>query len=134
MGMLAVFLLFGGAAHADFRVAETQDVIYLVDGTKVEGTIIASGLKAVVIVVKTKPEKEGEEEVTKEVVVPKSKIERIQRGKPAQDVSSFQTDPVEGVKTLGDRLITIQMHDKVIRKSYFKPFHLSSLNICSHSP
>lgn len=87
------FLLVCGLAGADFRVGDTVDVVYLVDGTKIEGTVIAVGIKAVVVVVKG--EKEGE---AKEVVIPKTKVERIERGDAAKDTASFKTDTIEGTK------------------------------------
>jgi len=80
-------------ARADFRVGDTVDQVFLVDGTKLEGTVIAAGIKAVVMVVKG--EKEGE---AKEVVIPNEKVERIVRGEPAKDTTSFKTDVVDGTK------------------------------------
>jgi len=89
---LCILLTWAGA-RADFRVGDTIDEVYLVDGTKIEGTVIAVGIKAVVLVVKG--EEEGE---AKEIVIAKEKVERIVRGEPARDTASFKTDVVDGTK------------------------------------
>ncbi len=95
MAIVFALLLAAGDASADFKLAASQDVIILVDGTKITGTIIARGLKAVVIVVKG--ENDGE---AKELVIPKTKVDRIEKGDSDQEISSFTTDGVDGIKVV----------------------------------
>ncbi|HHN46259.1 MAG TPA: hypothetical protein ENN09_02355 [Planctomycetes bacterium] len=91
MKHLAVFaaVLLATGAFADFKVADTIDVVTLDDGSTVKGTIIAEGSRGVIVVGKTG-----------EVVVPKQKVVKIERGKPESETKGYTTDPVEGVKVV----------------------------------
>ena len=91
----AVLAAAASTAVADFKVADTTDTVFLVDGTKIEGTVIAVGMRSVIIVVKG--EKEGE---AKEVVISKANVERIERGGGAKETASYTTDPVDGAKVV----------------------------------
>ena len=85
--VLGLFLVAGGRASGDIKVIPSADKVHLVDGTVVEGTVIARGTKAVVVIV-------GD----KETRVPAEKVQRIEYGAQAAAVSGYMTDPVDGVK------------------------------------
>ncbi len=74
---------------ADFKVARTDDVVKLIDGTEVRGTVIAVGIKAVIVAVEDR-----------EVVIPRAKVESIVRGAARAETLKFMTDPVDGVKVI----------------------------------
>ena len=95
MAAAFVFVATAGDVAADFKLAASDDVVILVDGTKIRGTVIAKGLKAVVVVVKG--EKDGE---AREIVIPKTKVERIEKGESDREISSFTTDGVDGIKVV----------------------------------
>lgn len=83
---LAVFLA-ASAAMAGVKVLDAEDVVRLVDGTELRGTLLAAGLKAVVLLV------EDEEKV-----IPREQVLQIERGEPKHAVKSYATDVVEGMR------------------------------------
>lgn len=89
---LAAALSLCPLGAADFKVLRTDDVVKLVDGTEVRGTVIAVGMKAVIVAVEDR-----------EVVVPRSKVESIVRGATRAETLKFTTDPVDGLKVITGR-------------------------------
>ncbi len=89
LAALAVVLSLSRAGVADFKVLRTDDTVKLVDGTQVRGTVIAVGMKAVIVAVEDR-----------EVVIPRSKVESIVRGPARAETLRFTTDPVDGVKVI----------------------------------
>jgi hypothetical protein len=75
-----------GTARADLRVLETADVVHLHDGTEVRGTVIAVGIKAVVVIIDDK-----------EVVIPRERVMKIVRGEVGTNVKGYATEVVEGL-------------------------------------
>lgn len=88
-----LFLLAPLATSGDFKVMESVDTITLTDGSNIEGIIVASGAKAIVIVV------EGEAG-PQEQVVPRDKIKEVKTGAPTAHTKAYTTDPVDGVKVV----------------------------------
>ena len=87
----ALFLAFGFLAvpaRADLKVSQRADVVFLHDGTRVVGTILAEGIKAVVLLI------DGQERlVRRELVL------RIEKGpEVGKRVEGFTADPVNGLK------------------------------------
>ncbi|MBN1808682.1 MAG: hypothetical protein JW909_06405 [Planctomycetes bacterium] len=76
-------------AQADFKVVETVDVVTLVDGTEIAGTIIVEGSRGVILV------KDAEE-----VIIPRKDILKIKKGEPTPNTKGYTTDPVEGQKVV----------------------------------
>jgi len=82
-------LLAALAARADLKVVDAEDVVHLVGGGEVRGTVLAVGLKAVVLLVEEK-----------EKIIPREQVLRIERGEPRQSVKLYATGAVEGVKVV----------------------------------
>lgn len=127
-GLIATILL-AAAARADFKVTEREDVIHLTDGSKVIGTVIAEGLKGVVVLVRVKSEDgektgaQGGEKTealdgektealgggrtgpeTKELLIRRADVVRIERGRDVSNrAEGFLTDPVNGLKVVTGR-------------------------------
>ena len=87
--VLAAAVVLTPVGAADFKVLRTDDVVKLVDGTEVRGTVIAVGMKAVIVAVEDR-----------EVVVPRAKVETIVRGPSRAETLKFMTDPVDGLKVI----------------------------------
>jgi len=86
--LAAALTLAASSAWADLRVMDTVDVVRLVDGTEVRGTVLAAGIKAVVVLV------EG-----KQIIIQREQVERIDRGEQEPGiVKSYATEVVDGVK------------------------------------
>jgi len=66
--VVAACFLAAAAAPAEVKVMDTKDVVRLVSGEEVTGTVLASGLKAVVIVVER-------EETVVERTIPREQVE-----------------------------------------------------------
>jgi hypothetical protein len=80
-------LVLAAAAYADFKVVPSVDVVTLDDGTTLTGTVIAEGARGVVLV-----------KDAKEVVIPKDKVVKVEKGVPTAETKGYTTDPVEGQK------------------------------------
>ena len=85
---LAVVLL-STCASADLKVMQTEDVVRLVNGEEIRGTVLAVGIRAVVVIVD-----EAEQ------IVPRSEVASIKRGEVRPNVKGYQTEAVEGVKVI----------------------------------
>lgn len=81
------------AVLADFKVGESEDVIVLKDDTELRGVVIASGLKAVVIVI------QGENGPEERIIV-KEDIKDMALGKPSGRTKACTTDPQDGLKVV----------------------------------
>jgi hypothetical protein len=80
-------LVLSGLAFADLKVMDTEDVVHLVSGEEVRGTVLAVGIKAVIVVVENK-----------ERVIPRREVASIERGELRPTIKGYQTDVVEGIK------------------------------------
>ena len=107
---LAVTVGAGGfalAAEGTLLVRDAQDVVRLVGGAEVTGTVVASGMKAVVVLVRVEradgeagePAEATEAEApVREVVIPRERVERIVRGAESPDPAGYSVAVVDGVK------------------------------------
>jgi hypothetical protein len=86
---MAVAVLAAGSASADLRVLESTDVVYLYDGTEVRGTVIAVGIKAIVIIVDEK-----------ERIIPREHVVKVVRGEVKPEVKGYMTEVVLGMKRI----------------------------------
>ncbi len=76
-----IFLVLAAVvASAAVGVPKRNDTVYLVDGGKIDCTVLCSGIEAAVILV------DG-----KQVIIPRKKILRIRRGLPKGEKVYFQT-------------------------------------------
>ena len=84
----------GGGAEGEEKeptplvVSDSVDTLYLHDGTSVTGTVVASGLRGVVLV---------EQETRKERTILRADIERIERGPDPGVSASYPTGDEEGL-------------------------------------
>ena len=85
----AVILTLGAVGRADFKVLAAEDVVTLIDGSEIRGTVIAVGMKAVIIAAEDT-----------EIVIPRSQVESIVRGPTRAETLKFMTDPVDGLKVI----------------------------------
>ena len=79
----------------DLRVETCEDVVILTDGTKIVGTIIAAGGRALVVI---------EKGATAERVIMRSDIERFGRGETSGEIVGYQVgvNPDEGLLVIDD--------------------------------
>ena len=87
--VLAAVLVIASAVYADFKVVPSVDVVTLDDGTTVSGVVIAEGARGVILV-----------KDAKEIVIPKEKVVKIEKGVPTAETKGYTTDPVEGQKVV----------------------------------
>jgi hypothetical protein len=85
--LLTAALTLAPPALGDLRVLASLDVVVLYDGTSVKGTVIAVGMKAVIIIV---------DDV--ERVIPREQVVTIVRGEVNPEVKGYITEVVEGMK------------------------------------
>ena len=86
---LTVAALAAASASADLRVLESTDVVHLYDGTEIRGTVIAVGIKAIVIIVDEK-----------ERTIPREQVVKIVRGEVKPAVKGYMTEVVLGLKRI----------------------------------
>jgi len=89
IAVLVSVLVLATAAYADFKVVPSVDVVTLDDGTTVTGVVIAEGARGVILI-----------KDAKEVVIPKEKVVKVERGVPTAETKGYTTDPVEGQKVV----------------------------------
>lgn len=89
LSVLLLALVNPAPARAGLRVLDEEDVVHLTDGTEVRGTILATGPRAIVIVL-------AEEE--KERIIPVSEVDRLERGATRAATKAYKTEPVAGLK------------------------------------
>ncbi len=76
-------------AFGDLKVMDTEDVVRLVSGEEVRGTVIAVGVKAVIMIV-------GDTERS----IPRREVASIERGEVRPTIKGYQTEAVNGVKLI----------------------------------
>lgn len=76
------------SARADLQVNTRKDVVELVDGTKIECTVLMEGPRGVLIAVK---DPKDEKKEARQELIPLSKVKRIVRGKDEGAIEGFQT-------------------------------------------
>lgn len=77
------------SALADLKVMRTEDVVRLVNGEEIRGTVIAVGIKAVIMIVDDA-----------EQVVPRREVASIKRGEVRPGIKGYQTEAVDGIKVI----------------------------------
>jgi hypothetical protein len=80
-------LVLSGLAFADLKVMDTEDVVHLVSGEEVRGTVLAVGIKAVIVIVENT-----------ERVIPRRDVASIERGELRPTIKGYQTEAVDGIK------------------------------------
>lgn len=78
--------ILAAAARGQIRVPDSEDVLTLASGEEIRGTVVAVGLKAVLVIVDDK-----------ERTFPREQVERITRGEVSPNVKAYATETVEGV-------------------------------------
>jgi hypothetical protein len=91
--LAAVALTHGSATRAELRVMNTQDVVHFASGEELRGTVLAAGLKAVVLVVET-------DTGVAERIIPREQVRSITRGGISPTVTIYTAEPVEGVSVV----------------------------------
>ncbi len=81
--------LLATAARGQIKVADSEDVVTLASGEEIRGTVVAVGLKAVVMIVDDK-----------ERTFPREQVERIARGEVSPNMKAYATERVEGIVTV----------------------------------
>lgn len=92
MRALAAFIaaaVLSAPALADLKVMDTEDVVRLVSGEEVRGTVIAVGIRAVIVIVE-----EGER------AIPRREVASIKRGEIRPTVKGYRTEAVDGIKVI----------------------------------
>ena len=82
-------VVLSASALADLKVMDTEDVVRLLNGEEIRGTVIAVGIGAVILIV-------GEEER----VVPRREVVSIERGEIRPTIKGYQTETVDGLKVV----------------------------------
>ncbi len=82
-------LVLATSARGQLKVTDSEDVVTLTSGEKVHGTVIAAGLKAIVMIVDDK-----------ERILPREQVESMKRGEASLGVKTYATEIVEGVKVV----------------------------------
>jgi hypothetical protein len=104
LAMILVSATAARSAEGALLVREAQDVVKLVDGTEVAGTLLAVGMKAVVIIVKADAKENADaaagkaEQKVEEITIPRERVERIVRGTESPDPTGYTVAVVAGVK------------------------------------
>ncbi len=86
---LAAAVLAATTARAEIKVMDTEDVLRLVSGEEIRGTVLAVGLRAVIVVVDDK-----------ERAVPREQVESIRRGEVSPAAKYYATEMVEGLSVV----------------------------------
>ncbi len=76
-------------ALADLKVMDTEDVVRLVSGEEVRGTVIAVGIRAVIVIVEER-----------ERAIPRREVASIKRGEVRPTVKGYRTEAVDGIKVI----------------------------------
>lgn len=82
-------LVLATSARGQLKVTDSEDVVTLASGEEVRGTVIAVGLKAVVMIVDDE-----------ERILPREQVKSIARGEASPGVKAYATKIVEGVKVV----------------------------------
>ena len=82
-------LVLATSARGQLKVTDSEDVVTLTSGEKVRGTVIAAGLKAIVMIVDDE-----------ERILPREQVESMTRGEASPGVKAYATEIVEGVKVV----------------------------------
>ena len=82
-------LVLATSARGQIKVTDSEDVLTLTSGEEVRGTVVAAGLKAVVIIVDDE-----------ERVFPREQVESMTRGEASPGLKAYATEIVEGVKVV----------------------------------
>jgi hypothetical protein len=93
VSVMTAALLFAGAALADLKVMDTEDVVRLVTGEEIQCTVLAVGMKAVVVIVTVEDE-------DKEMLIPRRQVASITRGEVRPTIKGYQTEAIDGVKVV----------------------------------
>lgn len=92
MRALAAFIaaaVLSAPALADLKVMDTEDVVRLVSGEEVRGTVIAVGIRAVIVIVEES-----------ERTIPRREVASIKRGEVRPTVKGYRTEAVNGIKVI----------------------------------
>ncbi len=92
MRALAAFIaaaVLSAPSLADLKVMDSEDVVRLVSGEEVRGTVIAVGIRAVIVIVG-----EGER------AIPRREVASIKRGEVRPTVKGYRTEAVDGIKVI----------------------------------
>ncbi len=87
--LAAAVILGSTTARAEIKVMDTEDVLRLVSGEEIRGTVLAVGLRAVIVVVDDK-----------ERTVPREQVESIIRGEASPAAKYYATEVVEGLSVV----------------------------------
>lgn len=82
-------LVLATSARGQLKVTDSEDVVILASGEEVRGTVIAAGLKAIVMIVDDE-----------ERILPREQVESMTRGEASLSVKAYATEIVEGVKVV----------------------------------
>ncbi|MHC4504566.1 MAG: hypothetical protein ACYTFI_14770 [Planctomycetota bacterium] len=82
-------LVLATSARGQVKVTDSEDALTLTSGEKLRGTVVAAGLKAIVIIVDDE-----------ERVIPREQVKSMTRGEASPGVKAYATEIVEGVKVV----------------------------------